>query len=475
MFITTDQKFGRLRIKVPQDINPGSAKKIEWICDCEKEVCTAIVDVMNGHSTSCGRCKEISAKQIANMKFGKLRINTPQSILPGSNKKTVWICDCGRETNSRIADVLNNKKTSCNNCNEISAEEISKMKFGKLRIKTPKSILPGSNKKTVWICDCGKEKLIQIGYVISGHTVSCNKCNEIPSSKVAQMKFGKLHIKTPQNIKPGAHKKITWICDCGKETIIRVGHVTSGRTRSCGRCKEISAEEVSTRKFGKLRIQKPKSILPSSQEKIKWVCDCGREILKHINNVVSGHTTSCGDCHKLIYDWFYNNKIQIQSLKCPILPDEIPYGGIILLETIKNSHSRFKTICPACKELWTGYWSDIRLGKSLTCGCVANRVSGPQRKIFEFIKNYDSGVQLEYKLGIFHYDIFVPSKNLLIEYDGMLYHNSDYSKEKDLRKHKFALDSGYQFMRILEKDWLKDKNQIYSNLDQTVGEANGVN
>ena len=177
-----------------------------------------------------------------------------------------------------------------------------------------------------------------------------------------------------------------------------------------------------------------------------------------------GNTKSCGDCYGTVLDWYSKNKKQLKLLKCPVNPENFPPGGVTPLETIVKSHQRFKAICPACKKPWSAYLNDIKQGKSLTCGCSYIRVSDAQRKIFEFIKQYDPNVQLEYKLGAFYYDIFVPSKNLLIEYDGIRYHNSNYSKEKDLRKHKLALDSGYQFMRILEQDWNENKQKICENL-----------
>ena len=468
MIITSEEmskrKFGKLRIKTPQSILPGSNKKTVWVCDCGREKLTVTNKVVSGHTSSCGRCKEISADEMSTRKFGKLRIKTPQNVLRGSEKKIKWMCDCGREAITQISYVIAGRTSSCGRCNEIPANELAKMKYGKLQIKTPKDTLPRSNKKTVWICDCGRETKARLNDVTNGNTTSCGRCNEISSEEIFKRKFGKLRIKIPRNILPGSNKKTEWICDCGRETTAMINHVTSGHTTACSRCNEVYANTVSDMKFGKLRIKTPQDVMPGSAKKIEWICDCGKEKFISIRKVISGRTSSCGDCHGMIDDWYFTNKERIRSLKCPILPSEVPLGGITPLEVIKSSKRRFKTNCPSCRRPWTGHWGDIRFGRALTCGCSYNRTSIEQRKIFEFIKQYDSGVQLEYKLGLFSYDIFVPSKNLLIEYDGIFYHNDEYSKEKDLRKHKLALNSGYKFMRILEQDWLKNKKDVLTRV-----------
>jgi hypothetical protein len=337
-------------------------------------------------------------------------------------------------------------------------------KFGHLKIKTPQNISAGSNKKIEWICDCGKTTSVSVYCVTRGKTKSCTRCNEIPAENMKNNKYGKLQIKTAQNIKPGCNNKVWWICDCGKEIHAKISHVISGLIKSCSRCNEIPAYEFTKMKFGKLRIKVPQNISPGSSKKIEWICDCGNKIITKINYVTSGKTKSCGKCYDTVFKWYAKNKDKIRSLKCPINPEDVPSGGVVPLESIIKVHQRFKALCPACKKPWNGYWNDIKLGKSITCGCTCDRVSSQQRRIFEIIKSYDPNVQLEYKLGSFYYDIFVPSKNLLIEYDGKIYHSSTRSKQRDLRKHKFALDYGYQFMRILEKDWLKNMKEAKDRL-----------
>jgi hypothetical protein len=468
MFISAAEisikKFGKLRIKIPQDISSGSHKKIEWICDCRREKLIRIIDVLSGRSTSCGQCNLITVAEIVTKKFGKLRIKIPKDILPGSNKKVEWICDCGGERLISIYSVICGHISSCGRCNQILANEIATKKFGKLRIKEPQDILPRSHKKILWICDCGREKLIGIVDVLLGNTTSCGLCNQILSEEIATRKFGKLRIKTPQDISSGSAKKIEWMCDCGKEKLINTKDVLSGHTTSCGQCNQISAADITTKKFGRLRIKTPQNILSGSNKEVKWMCDCGQEKLIQISLVLSGNTNSCGNCSRLIKNWYLRNKNKIQALRYPINPKDFIQGGMIPLEIIQRAGKSFKAICPVCQKIYYPRLSDIKRGISLTCGCSTYRISMPVIQINEYIRSLGFEVINEYKINKSYYDIFVPKKNLLIEFQGARWHSSEKSKERDLKKKQNALDNGYEFMEVLENDWKTNKLEIKNKL-----------
>lgn len=243
-----------------------------------------------------------------------------------------------------------------------STEEITIRKFKKLRMKNPRAVFPNSHKREIWICDCGREKIAQISYVVSGQTTSCGRCNEISEEEMASRKFGKLRMKFPKSILPGSKKKEMFVCDCGRETEIELRSVISENTSSCGRCNEISEEEMKTRKFGKLQMKFPKDTLPGSGKKEIWICDCGKEKLIQICYVVSGHTISCGRCSDSVYDWYINNIEKIKSLKCPIKPEDFPSGGPIPLEVIKRVDRPFKCQCVLCGRTHNPRLSDIKGG-----------------------------------------------------------------------------------------------------------------
>lgn len=118
-------------------------------------------------------------------------------------------------------------------------------------------------------------------------------------------RFGKLSVlkRCPQNSPSGA----TWICqcDCGKIKVVPGSNLRSGNTKSCGCAKGKLAMETKMengymppnligRKFGRLTV-----IEKSKQRNGKnpiWlcVCDCGKEREIIQENLLNGHTKSCG-------------------------------------------------------------------------------------------------------------------------------------------------------------------------------------
>jgi len=397
-------------------------------------------------------------------KFWGLQLISKVEVTNGSHQKLVWVCNCGRETNIEVKRVTHGGAKSCGRCNEISKEEMTGRKFGHLQMKNPEAILPGSGKNITWICDCGRETETKICLVINGNTKSCGRCNEISKEEMTGRKFGKLQIKVPETIKPGSHTRTTWICDCGRETIVEIKLVTSGNTKSCGRCNEVSKEEMSKRKFGHLRMKDPDTVLLGSNKKKIWICDCGQEIKRGIFSVTSGNTKSCGFCYSKAFSWWDENREIIRSLRCPIDPANVP-DGFIVLQTIKNTKSRFLSICPACGDKHSSKWGDIRQGRGITCGCTYNG-SSLNSGIVSFIRSFGLSVVTEYKVDGLKYDVFVPDKNLLIEMNGLKWHSADGAKQRDTQKFKNAIESGYQFMMIFEDEWKtgRIKNTIVKSI-----------
>lgn len=86
----------------------------------------------------------------------------------------------------------------------------------------------------LWRCDCGKEKVIRSGDVMSGKTKSCGCIpRRIPENLTGQ-KFNRYtFIKESGKDKYG---HILWLCrcDCGTEKIIIATQVKCGRVKSCG-------------------------------------------------------------------------------------------------------------------------------------------------------------------------------------------------------------------------------------------------
>lgn len=463
------RKFGKLRMKEPVDISPGSNKRITWICDCGREKIIIFHIVVSGNSTNCGECNLLSAEHFKTTKYGSLRLKVPTCLKPGSDKKVWWVCDCGKESRKTVHKVISGNTVTCGQCNLMPVSWWRGRKFGKLRMKDPESCIwaCGSAKRMEWVCDCGRLTEAKMYHVTAGRILSCGKCNILSAEHFQNTKFGKLRMKDPIDSLPNSARKVIWLCDCGKESRIPIMQVTSGGSTSCNRCEYYLSDWWSRQKFNKLRMKEPKDYHFLSSKKVPWLCDCGQESLIMISAVVRNRAKSCGNCMKMAHKWREENFDMLMSLKTPIQIEEFPKGMMTPLETIRNAKKPFRALCGFCSQEYKPALGDIKrkpLGYSLTCGCASNLISKPVSDISEFIQSVGLAVEFEYRIGKFKYDIFVPSHSLLIEYNGLRWHSMEKSKDRDFEKYQLAVDTGLRYFSIFEDEWLSSEQKVLNYL-----------
>lgn len=92
-------------------------------------------------------------------------------------------------------------------------------------------------------------------------------------------------------------------CECGNEKKVKVSHLQAGTVKSCG-C--LATNDVTNKIFGKLKalfkVPAPKHIV---SQKFFWrcLCECGKETDVPLGNLTSGHTQSCGCSKKVVDPW----------------------------------------------------------------------------------------------------------------------------------------------------------------------------
>lgn len=400
-------------------------------------------------------------------KFGKLTFTDTVAVTKATRGKTKWRCECGKECYKETGNVTKGTTKSCGKCLEI--EILESQKFGKLRIKDPGHFTTGSAKKVLWICDCGRELLTRAFNVIGNQkykTISCGHCDDMRITK--DIKYGKLTIVEEIEASVGSHQKVEWLCDCGKTTVVQLRYVLSGVIKTCNKCNQIDTSALV--KYNRLTLRDPVDLKLGSNKRVWWKCDCGNETFTKAVAVTSGRTKSCGKCHLIFRQKFEANRELIRSLRTPIDPKNVPDCCPVALETIRKVQTPFKARCRLCDGEYFPRWSGIRLGVSLTCGCSTSRVSSGQNQVFSFIKE-ELGLeaQLEHQVGDLVYDVFVPSKNLLIEYNGLRWHSKLDSKKRDVEKYRNALKNNYDFVMFYEDEWRDSPHKIKNFLCNRLG------
>ena len=99
--------------------------------------------------------------------------------------------------------------------------------------------------------------------------------------------------------------------------------------------------------------------------------------------------------------------------------------------------------------------------------------SNPETEIADFINNFGIGAQcgLRNILNGKELDIFVPDKNVAIEYNGLYWHSESMGKDKyyHLKKLNECAAKGIKLIHVFEDEWLYKKNIVKSRIKAIIG------
>lgn len=152
-----------------------------------------------------------------------------------------------------------------------------------------------------WICkcDCGNTKSIQASQLLSGNssTCGCSKMGYKEKDDIVGMKFNRLTaIKRVDDARKGV--RYLFLCDCGKQKVILKNAVVNGMTKSCGcisneKVKERCFKDLTGQIFGRLTAIRP---YETKRSGTYWYCECecGNNCVVLSQKLSSGHTVSCG-------------------------------------------------------------------------------------------------------------------------------------------------------------------------------------
>jgi len=131
-----------------------------------------------------------------------------------------------------------------------------------------------------------------------------------------------------------------------------------------------------------------------------------------------------------------------------------------------NSHTKVCIICPTHGEFWQTSIDHLQ-----NCGCpkCGNIISNGENNINDFInKKLKIKTITKTKNFIYPYelDIFIPSRNIAIEYNGVIWHSEKFGKNKDyhLKKTELCSKQGIRLIHIFEDEWLEHKDIVESKM-----------
>lgn len=368
-----------------------------------------------------------------------------EKLTIGTHKKAWWICSKGhsyeQEIRSKVkgigCPICNNKMVlqGYNDLATTNPELLNEWDYKKNNINniTPYNITKGAEKKVWWICKKCKQSYESFAYS-KKKDIGCPYC----SSKIIKKGINDIFTKKPgwekswdykkNNIDPytlsvNSHKKVWWICSqCNKSFERKVSDVDIDIVL----CKE---------------------------------CSISNGTLKRINSIINSNGSFLDNYPDIAKEWDYE--------KNNITPDKVASNSKIKAFWIcPNGHSYQSTLshrisgrrCPICSKEMS--------------------ISFPEKAIVYYISKIETNIIESYKpefLGGKEIDIYLPNKNIGIEYDGSAWHKN---KSRDIKKNNLCNENNIKLIRVRENgcpmldnssiDYYFEKTESFSNLNEII-------
>lgn len=433
-------------------------------------------------------CSEI-AKEWHPTKNGSL---TPKDVAASYSKKVWWLCPKGHpyeaspssRKRGRGCPYCTNKKVLVG-FNDLAfthpdlAKEWHPTKNGSL---TPQDVVSGSGKKVWWQCDKGHayEAIV----VIRRNTgCGCPYCsgqkvlegfNDLASihPELARewhpIKNGKLK---PTDVTTGNDRNVWWLCEKGHPYQAIIGNRVRLHS-GCPYCtnKKVLlgfndlesmypeiAREWHPVKNGELT---PKKVVFGSGISVWWQCKKG-----HSYEAAVVSRTSRGDgCPYCSGRYAIEGETDLLTVRPDIAA---------LWHPTKNGRSPNQVSAGSgtevwwlgeCGHEWEGTVNEMTQKKSINLCPICNKesqTSFPEQAIFYYLKKVFPDAINRYSLGRKELDVFIPSINIGVEYDGVRFHTKDTKKKED-KKDAFFLKKGICVFRV--KEYKKDETIAKGNI-----------
>ena len=186
------KQWGQDNTVTPEQIRPGSAKRISWICDHNHEWVAPVRNRTQAKS-GCPFCSGRVATKTMNLatkypdlalEWGKANERPADSVRPSSAYMAAWICKKGHEYRSRVSQrtlgygcpYCSGRRASKENNLRALFPDLAKDWHPKKNALSPDEVLPFSNKKFWWKCvKCKNEWQTAVSI---RHKRGCRHCAE---------------------------------------------------------------------------------------------------------------------------------------------------------------------------------------------------------------------------------------------------------------------------------------------------------
>lgn len=357
--------------------------------------------------------------------------------------------------------------------------------------KAPELLTTGSSLAVNWRCLEGHEYEAKIANrTILGR--NCPYCagryaltgvNDIATTNPEVMKYWDYEMNTlkPEEVKKSTHKEFHWICEQRHQWLAMPYYLTD-RHQFCPFCSgkrvipgETDFATVYSEKLKFWNYEKniilPTEVSARNTMIVNWKCQAGHEWTGKVDSL-----TGCAKClgrkglkgfhgldvlyPHLLLEWDYEKNDKE--------PSKYSYGSSQRVWwKCEKGHS---WDAPVCK----------RTGKNVT-NCPTCALTYSTSKAEGDICKYLESVGLEVETSNRtileqgqELDIYIASKNVAIEYNGIYWHSEAFRKDRKYHHDKWLAckDKGIQLIQIWEDEWNRNPEQIKRMLAHKLGISN---
>ena len=261
-------------------------------------------------------------------------------------------------------------------------------------------------------------------------------------------KNGKL---TPNDFTHGSKKKVWWLCPNGHSYEAKSNSRVAGKT-GCPYCSGRKVSKDNNLQVNYPEIARewhpaknndltPKDVTFGSSKKVWWLCDNGHAFSSSVNRRTSMRT-SCPYCQgRAVGD---DNNLMATHPSIAKEWDELKNKKLHPSNVTYGSKKKVWWLCPKGHS----YQMVIknRTIQNQSCPKCTKQSSEQEVRILSELKWVFKGVKSRYKFDGKEVDVFLPSINIGIEFDGSYWHKD--KKDSDTEKDKYLASKGIQIIRV---------------------------
>ncbi|MCL1882925.1 MAG: zinc-ribbon domain-containing protein, partial [Defluviitaleaceae bacterium] len=350
------------------------------------------------------------------------------------------------------------------------------IKNGKL---TPNDVTPGVSKKVWWLCEKEHEWQASVNNrskgnkcpFCSGRFASADNSLHTLNPKLSKQwhptKNGNL---TPDDVTIKSSKRVWWLCENHHEWEAVIYSRSDGNgcpfcagQRLCDSNSLQALNPILSKQWHPTKNNglTPNNVLPSASKKVWWLCEKGHEWQATVNKRANGR--GCPFCsYKLVSS---DNSLQVLYPELSKQWHPSKNGDLTPNDVSKGSNKKVWWLCEKGHEWEASIVNRAIHGRGCSDCNYESQTSFPEQAIYFYLKKHFSDALNRYKHDDkWEIDIFIPSLNFGIEYDGFYYHEK--SGASDEKKEKQLYDSGICILRIKETpenigNCYKESNVIY--------------